>query len=348
MNYAIILAGGTGSRFWPLSRTSEPKQFLHLYSDKAILEETICRASSLLSKENIYIAANIKHKQNIKNIIKHSGILPNNVFLEPSAKNTLAPILALSKRIYYVDKDAIIAILPSDHLVTNKNRFMQLLAKGFDIAGGDVIVTFGVSPKRPETGYGYIRVKNVSKRAKFYKVDKFIEKPEFKTANKLIKDKSYYWNSGMFIFRARVLLEEAKRLVPSTFKIIMKSGAGNNVPSLWGRLSAKSIDYAIMEKSKRIVLLPADCGWLDLGSWGAIEEMTKKDKNGNIFKGQCIDIGSKNIIVQSDNRLVATLGLNDIIIVDTKDALLVCRKDKAQEVKKIRSLLKLRNFKKYI
>ena len=184
MNYAIILAGGTGSRFWPLSRQLEPKQLLSIYSNKTMLEETIERISPSIKKKNIYIATNMMHRQKIRKAVKHLKIPIQNILLEPEGKNTLAPIAVLSKRIYASDKNAIIAALPSDHLVINKEKFLRLLAKGFNIAKGDVIVTFGVSPERPETGYGYIKISSKLqaqssklKKLEVYKVDRFIEKP---------------------------------------------------------------------------------------------------------------------------------------------------------------------------
>ena len=343
MNYAIILAGGTGTRFWPLSRELEPKQFLNVCSTKSMLEETIDRITPLIKKENIYIATSRIHNQKIKKCLKKLNIPSSNILLEPQSKNTFAPIAVLSKSINDLDSDAVIVVLPSDHFIKHNDRFSKLLSKGIEIARCGYIVSFGIPPSRPETGYGYIKTE--SRVNDFYLIEKFIEKPNLIRAKKFIRDKRYYWNSGIFIFKPQVILEETKKFIPGIYNTVMHFKNKKYFSRLWHKLPSISIDYAIMEKTKRMALLPADCGWIDLGSWEAIGEIAKKDKNGNIFRGKFIDIGSKNTLVWSDKRLITTLGLNNIIIVDTKDALLVCRKDMSQDVKKAVGLLKKKNFK---
>ena len=343
MNYAIILAGGTGTRFWPLSRELEPKQFLNVCAGKPLLEEAIDRISGLIKKENIYIATSEIHHKKIRRCLKKLSIPLNNILLEPESKNTFAPIAVLSKRINNFDSDAVIAVLPSDHFIKQKNSFLKFLAKGIGLAREGYIVSLGIHPERPETGYGYIKTKTKIKN--FYLIDKFIEKPGLARAKRFIQDKRYYWNGGIFIFRPQVFLEETKKFVPRVYKIIMQIRDKRVSPKLWHELPSISIDYAIMEKTKRMALLPADCGWIDLGSWESVAEILRKDANGNIFRGKTIDIGSRNALVWSDKRLIATLGLNNIIIVDTEDALLVCRRDRSQDVKKVVGLLKRKNFK---
>ncbi len=343
MNYAIILAGGTGTRFWPLSRELEPKQFLNVCSSKPMIEEAIDRISPLIRKENIYIATSRIYNQKIRKCLKRLNISSSNILFEPESKNTFAPIAVLSKNINNLDSDAVIVVLPSDHFIKYQNRFLKLLSRGIEIARSGYIVSLGIPPKRPETGYGYIKTK--SKIKNFYLIEKFIEKPDLIQAKKFIADKRYYWNGGIFIFRPQVMLEEIKKFAPRVYKITIQIKNKKDFNRLWHRLPSISVDYAIMEKTKRIALLPADCGWMDLGSWEAIGEIAKKDKNGNIFQGKSIDIGSKDTLVWSGKRLVTTLGLDNIIIVDTEDALLVCRKDRSQDVKKAVRLLKQKNFK---
>lgn len=350
MNYAIILAGGVGSRLWPLSRQSEPKQFLDICSGRSMIEDSLRRISGLIKRENIYLATGKVHKGRIKNCLRRFALPLKNILFEPEVKNTFAPIGVLSENINNIDPDAVIAVLSCDHFVKDNRKFLKLLRKGIEIAKQGSIVTLGLNPMRPETSYGYIRIKSEIKgqRSKIYNVDKFVEKPSLSRAKRFIKDKKYYWNSGIFIFKPQVMLEEIKILMPHVYRIIMKMRNKKSFIRLWRRLPAISIDYAIMEKTKKTVLLPADYTWIDVGSWRAIEGFARKDRGGNIFKGNCIDIGSKNIISWSDNRLLATLGLKNIIIVDTKDALLVCSKDKTQDVKKIVQILKRKNFKKQI
>lgn len=352
MNYAIILAGGIGSRFWPLSRESDPKQFLNILSNKSLLEETLKRISPVIKKENIYIAANIKHKDKLKKYVKIFDIPVENLFFEPKGKNTLAPIAGLSKIISLQDNHALIAVLPSDHYIANNGKFIKSFSQGIQIAKSGSIATFGILPLRPETGYGYIKTaikKNgaVSKSDIGYKVEKFIEKPLLSTANKFLGEKTYFWNSGIFIFAANTILKEIHKFLPQTHQIIKEINSHQDCIKLWKYLPSISIDYALLEKTSRAVMLPLECGWTDLGNWQSVSEMIKKDKEGNIFKGTCLDKGSKDIFVHAKNRIIATIGLEKIIIIDTDDALLICPKNKAQEVKKIVELLKQKKLGKY-
>lgn len=332
MNYAIILAGGIGSRFWPLSKDTEPKQFLQIFTKKTLLEETIFRIKPLFKKENIYIATHKDYCQRIKKICKQIKL--KNFFFEPKAKNTLAPIVFLTYQIYQLDKEAIIAVFPSDHIIKNPWRFRIILKKAIQIAEKGYIITLGIKPKRPETGYGYIKV-DFQDNLKVFKVDRFIEKPSLLRVKRFIKDKRYYWNSGIFIFKAEAMLKETKKYQPKLYRLISGIKNKNDLNRFWQRLPALSIDYGIMEKTKKAMLIPTDFGWLDLGSWQAIEELFKKDRSGNILKGNCLDIGSKNISVWADKRLVATIGLNNLVVVDTDEAVLICAKDKVQQVKRI-------------
>lgn len=343
MTYSIILAGGIGSRFWPLSTDKKPKQFLSLCSNQSLMVESINRASLLTPRNNIYIATNKIHKNLAFDCLKKMRIPKTNFFFEKKGKNTLAPISALTRIIYGKDKEAVIAVFPSDHFMKNKNTFLGALKKAVSCAKDGSIVTLGIRPQRPETGFGYIKVKSKvkSKKKEAYEVDKFIEKPRLQTAKRLMKDKNYYWNAGIFIFKAAILLEEIKRFQPKVYKILAKVKNLSDLDKVWHEFSFVSIDYAIMERSDKLKLIPLDCGWSDLGSWRALEEIRPKDKNGNIIIGKNIDLGSKNTIVWSE-KLIVTLGLNGLIIVDTSEGLLVCSKDKAQEVKKAVELLKLK------
>jgi mannose-1-phosphate guanylyltransferase len=349
VNHAIILAGGIGSRFWPLSSETEPKQFLSIGTSKAMLEETIERISSLIRKENVHIAAKKIHSSRIKKYLNRYNIPLKNALFEPESKNTLAPIGLLSKRINDIDPLAVCVVLPSDHLIKHSTKFLKLLNKAIDIAKDGRIVTLGIHPTRPETGYGYIKIseKRKAKSEKhFYEIEKFVEKPDISKAKQFIKDRRYFWNSGIFIFKPEVMLGEIKRLKPDIYKLIMRLKDKKSFNRIWNKIPSVSVDYAIMEKTKKKVLLPADYGWVDLGSWQAIEETSKKDKDGNIFKGRgnLISLGSKNTLVWSDEGVVATLGLENIIIVKTKNALLVTAKDKTQEVKKVVQLIKQKGF----
>lgn len=348
MNHTIILAGGIGSRFWPLSTQIAPKQFLNLFSDNSLLSECLERINILIPRRNIYIATNKIYKEKIKYCVKKFGIPFENFLFEPQVKNTLAPIGLLSHWISNKDKEAIILVLPSDHFIKDKEKFLKTLKRAIIIAKQGYIVTLGIIPKRPETGYGYIKIKSKVKRqkSKVYEIDRFIEKPSLQKAKKFIKDRRYYWNGGIFIFKAKVLLDEIERFNFRSYKIMMKIKNKNDLNKFWDKFPSVSIDYAIMEKTKRLSLVTADCGWVDLGSWRAVEEIIKKDKNGNIFKGKHIDLGSKNTTVWSEKRPVVTLGLKNIVIVDAEQGLLVCEKNRAQDIKKIVQILKQKKLKK--
>lgn len=348
MNYAIILAGGAGKRFWPLSREAEPKQFLNIYSAKPMIEEVIGKVGPLIKKENLYIASGIAYGRKIMECAGKLRIPRKNILLEPQGKNTFAPIAVLSEKIKRLDSDAVIAVLPSDQYIRDKSRFLRVLREGVNLARNGYIAALGVTPDKPETGYGYIKIKSrlkgQSSRFKAYVIEKFIEKPDLSRAKKFIRDKRYYWNSGIFIFTPKTLLEEAKKLMPQAYNTVAAIKNNRDISRLWHKLPSISIDYAIMEKTGRMALLPADYGWMDLGSWEAVASIARKDKDGNAFCGRHVDISSRNTIVWSDKRLVVTLGLDNIIVVDTDDALLVCRRQMSQDIKKAVAVLKQKAF----
>lgn len=341
MTYAIILAGGSGARFWPLSRKATPKQFLSFSSNESLLEETVKRLNGFVIKDNIYIATSKIYKKNIFDIFHKFGIKSENIFFEPQGRNTFAPIGVLSKLIYDKDNDAAIVVLPSDHHIADGAEFARKLKIAFRATEKGYIVTIGLKPGHPETGYGYIKIRPPLARhsSSVYKVDRFIEKPKLEKAKQFLKDKRYYWNSGIFIFKASVMLKEIKELAHKDYDLILKIKNSEDKFRFWKKFTPLSIDYVIMEKSNKIALVPADFGWIDLGSWKAVEYFFQKDAQGNISRGNCIDIGSKNSIFWSDSRRLVTVGLDNAIIVDIKDALLVCAKDRAQDVGKIVKIL---------
>jgi mannose-1-phosphate guanylyltransferase len=311
-----------------------------------MLAQTLQRIKGCIPGKNIYLAANKLHRVRILGCLRALSVPPRNIFFEPEAKNTFAPIGFLSARIYSLDEQAVIAVLPSDHFIKHKEKFLRLLKAGMEIARLDYVVTMGVRPTRPETGYGYIRASGRINKSRCLRAQAFIEKPNIGRTRRFLKDRRYFWNSGIFIFKAAVLLEEIEKFMPAAYKTIMKLAQGSSaIAKYWHTLPSLSIDYAIMEKTKRMVLLQADFGWVDVGSWQAVEEVIGKDRNNNIFKGNCIDFESKNSLVWGHSRLVATVGLNNIVIVDTPDALLVCAKEKTQEVKKLVQLLERRKHK---
>jgi len=336
MTYAIMLAGGIGSRFWPISSNAQPKQFLGIHSAKPMICETLERITPLINKERVFIAAGRNNIGKLNHCLKPYEFRQGNIFLEPLPKNTLPPIAYLANRIKKTDKDAVIVVLPCDHVIRKDKNFLACIKSGADIARLGFIVTMGIKPLRPETGYGYIMAgKKIKGKKLFYKAAKFIEKPPLATAKRLIKNPKYFWNSGIFIFKAGVFLDELMKLDRGQFNLITGLKEGGRFDASWKKIKAVSVDYSVMEKSKKLVVMPAEYGWVDLGSWQAVEEVTKKDASGNILKGRCFDLGSKNTTVWSESRIIGTIGLEDMVVVETKEAVLVCKKNKCQDIKKL-------------
>lgn len=342
--YAVILAGGVGSRFWPLSRELEPKQFLNVVGQRSLLEETIWRIRARIKKENIYLVTNSSYIYDIQKQTVRFDIPKENIFLEPEGKNTAPAIGWVATHILARDKDAVLLVLPSDHLILKNKAFLGIIEKGVNLANKNFLITLGIVPSHPDTGYGYIKgiKKCFGKKIVCY-AEKFIEKPSLKKAEEFLKSKDYFWNSGIFIWRADVILEEIKKHLPQLFKKLEKIKGAKNIIRHWASIKPISVDFGILERSKRVLTIPANIGWTDLGSWDALAKVLKKDKDENVFKADSLDIGSKNIFVWGKDRLIATVGLKDLILVDTPDALLACHKNLSQNVKDIVELLKKHN-----
>lgn len=342
--YGIILAGGSGSRLWPLSRELYPKQLLNLNSDKSLLQSTFERLGSCMQKENILSITNTKHTSNVR--MQLSELSDNvHVLSEPVSKNT-APAIALATKFIMQksNSDPVIIVVPSDHLIENNDKFISTVKKGEKLAQNGYIVTFGIEPNYPETGYGYINTSETLEKG--FKVKEFVEKPDLETAKKYLEAGTYFWNSGIFMFKASTLIEEIEKLAPEIANISKEIDfiKSNDIPFIsFDKMPNISIDYAVMEKSNKIALVKLESDWNDLGSWQSIYDVSKKDKDGNVFAGHVLDEGSKNSFVYASSKLVATIGLEDTVIVETEDAILACKKDKTQEVKRIYETLKQQN-----
>jgi len=339
--FGIILAGGSGSRLWPLSRELYPKQLLKLDGNLSLLQETFKRLNSLIPSENIISVTNTKHANDVKfqlsQIDKNSKIIS-----EPMAKNT-APAIACT--LEYIkrtaDKDEIVIIVPSDSLIRRTDDFVNTLKTSEEAAQNGYIVTFGIKPSYPETGYGYIKAGENLLGCK--KVERFVEKPNREKAVEYLSDGSYYWNGGMFMAKVSVLLEEFEKYAPEINKNLsmldfskstnIKYGIYENMPSI-------SIDYAVMEKSDKIVISELQSDWSDVGSWQALYDISKKDENNNVIVGNVLVENVTNSLIYADKKLVTATDLEDVIIVETEDAVMACKKEASQNVKKIYERLK--------
>ena len=333
--FGVILAGGSGSRLWPLSRELYPKQLLTLNADKSLLQATFERLNNFIPAQNIISVTNSKHHSNIK--MQLSKLSEDTVILaEPISKNT-APAIALSIK-YIVEnynEDEIILVVPSDLQINDVEKFTQTIKSSEHFANEGFIVTFGIKPNYPETGYGYICAENE-------KVVSFVEKPNRQTAEKYIQDGNYFWNSGIFMFKASTIIKEFKKYCPEIDSVIKNIDFSEKSISFteFDKMPNISIDYAVMEKSSNIVMVELKSDWKDLGSWKSIYEISPKDENNNVFVGHVLDKDSKNSLVYSSSKLVATIGLEDTVIVETEDAILACKKDKTDEVKQVYETLK--------
>ncbi len=353
MNYAVILAGGVGSRFWPFSRELEPKQFMRLLGEESLLQATIRRIKGVVSPQNTYIITNNIYFYELLNQIKVFGIPEDNIILEPEGKNTAPAIGVCAKLISKLDKEAALIVLPADHYIKNLPNFRKVVRNAVSVARENLLVTIGIKPKKPSTAYGYImagkRLQAPGPRPQAYKVEKFLEKPSLDKAKKYLKNRNYYWNSGMFIFKAVVFLEEIKRYLPNLSNQLDYIKSTADIEKVWPKIKPISVDYGIMEHSKRIALIPAGFYWTDLGSWDALSEVFPKDSKGNILEADTCNLDSQGIFVFSKgNRLISTIGLKDLVIADTPDALLVCDRNRTQDVKRVVEILKLSNRREHL
>jgi len=352
--FAVIMAGGSGTRFWPLSREKMPKQLLKIGSEDTLIQETVNRILPLIEQKDIFVVTNnaLRTDINFQLTAKFGDAWDRNFIIEPEAKNT-APALGLSAlHLNRIDPEGIMVVFSADHAIRKSEEFRRLLAQACDAAALDYLVTLGIKPDRPETGYGYIKAGVLLEQdsgAGVRKVEAFVEKPDIDTARGYLAQGGYYWNSGIFIWKTAALLTAIERHAPTLangLREIQKSIGTDKeaavITKVFKKIEAISIDYAVMEKTDRAAVIPADIGWSDVGSWTALDDVSAHDAAGNIITGNVIDIGSQNSIIYAEKRLVATIGLNNAVVVDTPDATLVCSKDRAQDVKKIVSELKKR------
>lgn len=348
--YPVILSGGSGTRLWPQSRTSYPKQFLPLVSNQSLLQETAQRVSDPATFAPPLMVCNEEHRFLVAEQLREIDIRPSHIVLEPIARNTAPAVAAAASLLAATDPGALMLVLPSDHMIQDTAAFHRVIRTAADAAVKGALVTFGIQPTRPETGYGYIAGGSPVGDG-CLKVDSFVEKPDLATAEGYLKDGTYYWNSGMFMFAASAYVEECGRLEPDILKAAEAAVTDAETDLDFLRLSAgpftaspsKSIDYAVMEHTTRAAVIPADIGWNDVGSWASLWEIGNKDADGNVIQGDSLAIDTKNSFISTDGPLVTVLGIDNLAVVATMDAVLVLPLDRTQDVKTIIDKLKAEN-----
>jgi mannose-1-phosphate guanylyltransferase len=345
---ALIMAGGVGTRFWPLSRRQKPKQFLPIISDKTMIEETVLRLLPLLSPSQIYTIANRAQSETITTLLPQ--IPKKNILIEPKGKNTAPSLMLGTAAIYRQNPDAVVVALPADHLILDEPRFLQkLTAAGHAASENPVIVTFGIPPSFPSTGYGYIHISSQKPASvsgePFFAVRKFKEKPSREQAEEFLSRGNHFWNSGMFLWQAKTMPIKLEKYAPVLFPFWEKmvqafqTEQESLLVSIFDEIPSISIDYALMESAKPVWMCQGDFGWSDVGAWSSLSDVWDKDDKGNALRGNALFLDSTNCLVHNPDRLTAIVGVEDLIVVDTEDALLVCRKDSDQKVKRIVELL---------
>jgi mannose-1-phosphate guanylyltransferase len=354
--YNVIMAGGGGTRFWPLSRQELPKQLINLSGEDALINETIKRIDTLAPKKNLFIVTNERQEGALKDIVKDNCVC-DNILLEPSARNTAAAVGFAAFSIMKKNGDGVMCVYPADHYIKNEEEFRKVIVKAINIAEtNDKLVTIGITPTFPSTGYGYINFdRNACVGDGAYDVCEFVEKPNFEKAKEYVESKKYVWNSGMFVWRVSKILEDFKRYLPKVYSKLEELSNYIGTPEeeekireIYPTIQSTSIDYGIMERSNDVVVVPGDFGWSDVGSWDSLGAIYPADEEGNIKRGDNITINTSNSIIYSDDKLVTTIGINDLIVVSTNDAVMVCRKDRAQDVKEIVNQLKENDRYEYI
>ena len=344
----VILSGGTGSRLWPQSRESCPKQFLNLTGEKTLLQETVSRTSKISDMRAPVVVCNEEHRFMVAEQLRSLGITATAVVLEPVGRNTAPAVAVAALCALEAEQDPMLLVLPADHIILDTASFQQTVEEALPHAQAGHLITFGVVPRAAETGYGYIKAGPCLENSRICSVERFIEKPNQATACAYLESGDYYWNSGMFLFRASRYLEELQNFAPEIATACRQAWAAEQQDMDFQRLQREvfescpsdSIDYAVMEKTRDALVMPLDAGWNDVGSWASLWEVAERDQDGNVLKGDVLALDSQQNYVYAHDRLVATIGVEDLVVVETADAVLVAHRDRTQAVKNVVEQLK--------
>ncbi|MDT8375567.1 MAG: mannose-1-phosphate guanylyltransferase/mannose-6-phosphate isomerase [Mariprofundaceae bacterium] len=349
---AVILAGGSGTRLWPLSRQQLPKQFLNLKGDETLLGGTISRLHPLVAAEDVWVVTS----EALATGEAYSALSELNTILEPVGRNT-APAIAVAAALLMdrSEHDPVMLVLPADHLIQNVERFHTCLGTAINAAEHGALVTFGIEPTRPDTGFGYIQADRTG-GSETLPVIRFAEKPDLETAESFLAEGGYYWNSGMFVWKASTVLDQIKLHMPDLWTVLETMRGQWKRGEPWqevirhgfAAMPSISIDYGVMEKSDRVVLVPCDIGWSDVGSWDAVYDISDHDENGNALAGDVLSFDCKNSLIRSESKLLAAVDLEDVIVVETPDAILLTRRGESQRVREIVDVIRARGSREHI
>ncbi|MBA4310878.1 MAG: mannose-1-phosphate guanylyltransferase [Chlorobiaceae bacterium] len=351
--YAVIMAGGIGSRFWPRSREKSPKQLLKIFNDSTMIQDTVDRLKGLIDDDKIFIITNKLHREEILNQLPN--LKAENIIAEPFGRNT-APCIGLAALLTkHQNNEALTVVLPADHIIQEKEIFQNTLLRAAEYANQSKgLVTIGIQPTRPETGYGYIQIED-EVNDNIFKVHTFAEKPNYSTALKFLESGDFFWNSGMFIWRSDVILEEIKKYIPDLYtelielkSVLFTDKFDKKLLDVYGKIKGISIDYGVMEKSRKVFLTKGAFSWSDVGSWEEVYNLTEKDEDGNSLIGEVYTDMTNDSYIYSPDKFTAVIGLENVVVINTDDALLVCRRDQSQEVKKVIDYIKLKKQNKYL
>jgi mannose-1-phosphate guanylyltransferase len=337
--YVVIMAGGRGTRFWPRSRAAEPKQLLNILSDRTMLQETLDRISGLVPVERVLIVTTREQAERIREQLPQ--VPAANIIIEPSGRNTAACICLAAGRIQREDPDACMCVLPADHCIADQNRFRVCVQQAADIAvDTNGLVAIGIVPLAPETGYGYMHCEPAQPDSRGCRVLHFHEKPAREQALRYIDNGDYLWNSGMFVWKASAILREIKIHLPDIYASLLPVAEAwgaerfcDELDRAYASLRSISIDSGVLEKAACVLAIRGEFGWSDVGSWSAVYDICTKDDSQNVLRGDVYTVDARRCLVQSSGKTVAVVGLDDVVIVETADALLVCRRDRAQDVR---------------
>ena len=360
MTYAVIMAGGIGSRFWPQSRQERPKQFLQVFGEATLIQNTVARLQGLVPPERCLVVTNRRYATQTEEQLP--AVPPENVLAEPVARNTAPCIAYAAVKLLARDADATMIVLPADHLIRNVKRFHEVLAVAIEKAQEPgALVTIGINPTHPETGYGYIQFDpsdgggDGADAPRAFPVRTFAEKPDLATAERFLDSGDFLWNSGMFVWRADTIMEQFQRHLPEAYDAFrpVQEAVGTDaeadvVAEAYGESPRISIDYGVMERAEKVYVVPGSFGWNDVGDWRAVYDLSDKDEAGNALHGHVIVHDASRCLVQGKDRLVVLVGIHDTVVVETDDALLVCNRESTQQVKNIVEYLHAHQLTEYV